>query len=177
MVSLRPSYAGKVPPNQIPFSTGSMMNLPKPHDQHPQALPAARPPQQVPAQVPVPPTHPVPPPGGSAGKGTTSLVLAIIAPVTLVLTAPLAMTAALLTYPDEGPSERFWVAPLVLWSIPMLLGLLSVTLAVAAIRASPGVPDWSGSRTSAVAALWVTGILFTIGLILTLRSQGLLPFV
>ena len=59
----------------------------------------------------------------------------------------------------------------------MLLGLLSVTLAVAAIRGSPDAPDGSASRTSAVAALWTTGILFTIGLILTLRSQGLLPFV
>jgi hypothetical protein len=87
------------------------------------------------------------------------------------------MTAALLTYPDEGPSERFWVAPLVLWSLPMLLGLLSVTLAVAAIRGSPDALGGSGSRTSAVAALWITGILFSIGLILTLRSLGFLPFV
>jgi hypothetical protein len=104
-------------------------------------------------------------------------VLAIIAPLSIVVTAPLAAWAALLTYPDEGPSQRFWVAPLVLWSLPMLFGLLSVTLAIAAIRGSPGFEDGSGSRTSAVSALWISGVIFTIGLILTLRALGFLPFV
>lgn len=102
---------------------------------------------------------------GSAGEGTTSLVLAIIAPFGAVMTAYPAILATLLTYPDEGPSDRPWIAPLVFWSLPLLFGLLSVTLALAALR---GAPAGSTSRKSAVASLWINGGVFAIGLALTM---------
>lgn len=119
-----------------------------------------------------PQPHPPPAPSapdnrrhGSAGEGTTSLVFAIIAPFGVVMTAYPATLATLLTYPDEGPSDRPWIAPLVLWSLPLLFGFLSVTLALAALR---GAPAGSASRKSAVGSLWINGGVFAVGLALTM---------
>ena len=68
------------------------------------------------------------------GKAIASLVLAILAPLGLVITHPLAAFTLLLTFPYNGPSKLPWVAPLVLWSLPMILGSISTGLAIAVIR-------------------------------------------
>ncbi|MGO4189718.1 hypothetical protein [Pseudarthrobacter sp. TAF60_1] len=107
-----------------------------------------------------------PPPPGSSGKAVASLVLAIFSPLTLVITAPFARFAMLLTFPYDGPSRYPWAAPLALWSLPLIFGLISIALALAALRKSE---RRSETRGLAVASLWICGVIFVIGLILTLR--------
>jgi hypothetical protein len=99
-----------------------------------------------------------------ADASTLSLVLAVIAPFGLAVTASPAVLATLLTYPDEGPSAQPWIAPLVFWSVPLLVGLVSVTVALIAIR---GAKAGSSSRASAAASLWINGSVFAVGLYLT----------
>lgn len=56
---------------------------------------------------------------------------------------------------------------MVLWSLPMLFGLLAVSLGVAAVRGSaPGSNSW----TAAVASLWLSGLQVAAALVLTLRN-------
>jgi len=90
-----------------------------------------------------------------ADESTLSLVLAVIAAFDLVVTASPAVLATLLTYPDEGPSAQPWIAPLVLWSVPLLVGLVSVTVVLIAFR---GAKAGSSSRASAAASLWSTAL-------------------
>lgn len=101
------------------------------------------------------------------GEGTASLAFSLIAPASMYLTAPLSLLAALFTRPDEGPGERDWVAPLVLWSYPVLFGLLAVTLGIVALRVF--VPRSNGWRTGA-AALWISGAEVVVGLVLVIRD-------
>ena len=117
------------------------------------------------APQPYDPAPPYEPEDWRAAVSTMSLVLAVVAPFGLVATVYPAMLAALLTYPDEGPSDRPWIAALVLWSLPLLAGLPSVVLALVSLK---GAAARSPSRASAVAALWINGVLFAVGLTLTM---------
>jgi hypothetical protein len=107
------------------------------------------------------------PPPGLAARAVASLVLAIVAPFSLALCAPFASFAMLLTFPYEGPSA----APLVFWSMPFIFGLISTALALTALRKWGTSFERSGL---AVAALWISGVIFVIGLIFTLRFMYLM---
>ena len=134
------------------------MSVPKPHNPHSPPLPAQPQPDGPPPAWP--------PPRGSGGEGTTSLICSLIAPASVFLSAPFGVFALLLTRPDNGRGTLNWVAPLVFWSFPLLFGLLSMTLAIAAIR---GSPPRSNSHTCAVAGLWILGAGLVLGTAHTLR--------
>lgn len=139
------------------------MSLPEPH-----ALSAG--------STPPPPGHEPPPAAspsarprrpGSGGAGIASLVLSVAASASMIVTVPLSLMAALFTRPDMGRGQRDWVAPLVLWSLPAVLGLLAVSLGIAAVRrSSSGSNSWS----AAVAGLWISGLHLAAGLTLVLRK-------
>ena len=111
------------------------------------------------------------PPPGLAARAVASLVLAIVAPFSLALSAPFASFAMLLTFPYEGPSAAPWLAPLVFWSMPFIFGSISTALALTALRKWGTSFERSGL---AIAALWISGVIFVIGLIFTLRFMYLM---
>jgi hypothetical protein len=114
-----------------------------------------------------PAPEPAAPKAIGSGEGTASLLFSLIAPASMYyLTAPFSLLAALFTRPDEGPGRLDWVAPLVLWSYPVLFGVLAVTLGVVALRVF--VPRSNGWRAG-VAALWISGVEVAIALVLVLR--------
>ena len=113
-----------------------------------------------------PATPPVPPGGNQTGKAVASLVLAIVAPASLLLTVPFASLAMLLTYPYNGPSQYPWLAPMVFWSLPMIFGVISTVLGAYALRKSGRHSEGSGL---AVASLCISGAVFVVGLVSTLR--------
>lgn len=77
----------------------------------------------------------------------------------------------LLTFPYDGPSKYPWLAPLAFWSLPLLFGLVSVALALAALRKPRRYcPGWG----LALASLSISGIIFVTGLIFTLRFMYLM---
>lgn len=98
---------------------------------------------------------------GNSGKATASLVLACLALASMTVTAPLAIFAMLATYPANGPSAMPWVAPLVFFSLPLLLALPSLSLSIPIVygqsRSSPG-------RTSATVALCIGGLVIALAL-------------
>ncbi|KIS25696.1 hypothetical protein TV39_19545 [Arthrobacter sp. SPG23] len=79
----------------------------------------------------------------------------------------MSLLAALLTRADTGRGSLDWVAPTVLWSLPVLFGLVSVFLGIGAVR---GAPRGSNSRTAAVSALWISGLLVFVALTLVIRK-------
>jgi hypothetical protein len=109
---------------------------------------------------------PAPAGGCHTAKAVAGLVLAIVAPVSLLLTAPFASFAMLLTFPYSGPSQNPWLAPLVFWSLPLIFGITSTSLGGYALRKSGLRAPGSGL---ALAALGVNGVIFIVGLIMTLR--------
>ena len=142
------------------------MSLPQPHLSPVGSQPDQPPPAQSPAGRPPPPQ---PRRRSGDGAGVTSLVFSLIAPASMIVTAPISLIAALFTRPDEGPGSLTWVAPMVLWSLPMLFGLLAVSLGVSAVRGSaPGSNSW----TTAVASLWLSGLQVAAALALVLRNGG-----
>ena len=110
-----------------------------------------------------PPVHggPGQPPGMPGHKATNSLVLAILAPVSMLLTGPFAGLAMLLTYSDNGYSRTPWVAPFVLFSLPLLFAFLGLRLALPALKQ---LPRGSGSRSAAAVALCICGVVFALAL-------------
>lgn len=123
-------------------------------------------PPQEPRPAPLesaPPAGTSPPPDktGASSKATNSLVLAILAPVSMFLTGPASMFAMLLTYPSQGPSPRPWVAPLVLFSLPLLFASLGLRQALPALKQ---LPRGSGSWSAAAAALCISGLVFVLAL-------------
>jgi hypothetical protein len=118
-----------------------------------------------PSYAPVP--EPAAPKAHGGGEGTASLAFSLMALASMYLTAPLSLVTALFTRPDEGPGRLDWVAPLVLWSFPVLFGLLAVTLGIVAlcvfVRRSNG---WRAG----VAALWISAAEAAIGLVLVIRD-------
>lgn len=115
-----------------------------------------------------PPAQPVPaaPKASASGKGTASLVFSLLAPASLYLTGPLSLLAALFTRPSQGPGRMDWVAPLVLWSYPVLFSLLAVILGVVALRVC--VPRSTG-WTLAVVALGISAAEVVVGVVVVLR--------
>ncbi len=107
----------------------------------------------------------------SRHQAVASLVLAIVAPVSLLFTAPFANYALLLTFPYDGPSKYPWAAPLALWSLPLIFGSVSVSLALFAIRRSGRGSEGYGL---VMASLWISGVIFVIGLIFTLRFVSMM---
>ena len=97
----------------------------------------------------------------SVRRATASLVLAILALASMVITAPLAMFAMLATYPSNGPSEMPWVTPLVFFSLPLLFAIPSLVLAIHVINRPP---ESSPDRPSAAAALCIAGLVIALAL-------------
>lgn len=91
--------------------------------------------------------------------------------MSLLITAPLARFALLLTFPYDGPSRYPWAAPLAFWGAPLVFGLISIALAGAALRNSD---RRSEGRGLAVASLWISGVVLVIGLFFTLRFMYLM---
>ncbi|MGN7149499.1 hypothetical protein ACTHQ6_10955 [Arthrobacter sp. SAFR-179] len=106
---------------------------------------------------------------GPGNKGTNSLVLAILAPASMILTAPASMFAMLMTYSDDGSSSRQWVTPLVLFSLPLLFASLSLRQAIPALKLSP---RRSGNWTAAAVALCICGLVFALALGPALDNVG-----
>lgn len=99
-----------------------------------------------------------------SGKAVASLILTLLAPLSLFVTRFFAAFALLLTFPYNGPSKLPWVAPLVLWSLPLVLGAISTGLAISVVRS----PHQQGfAKGMATASLCVSGAVFAIGLILS----------
>ncbi|UUL77050.1 hypothetical protein NG819_05370 [Pseudarthrobacter sp. Fe7] len=101
------------------------------------------------------------PAGAPSHKATNSLVLAILAPVSLFLTGPFAGLAMLLTYSDNGHSRTPWAAPFVLFSLPLIFASLSLRLALPALKQ---LPRGSGSRAAAAVALCICGVIVALAL-------------
>jgi hypothetical protein len=101
------------------------------------------------------------PAGRSARMATVSLVLAVLALASMVITAPLAVFAMLATYPSNGPSEMPWVTPMVFFSLPLLFALPALFLAVAVINRSS---QSSPGRPTAAVALCVAGLVIALAL-------------
>jgi hypothetical protein len=87
--------------------------------------------------------------------------MAVLAILSMIITAPLAMFAMLGTYPSDGPSPMPWVTPLVFFSLPLLFALPSLVLAISVIKNSP---DTSPARSSAAFALCLSGLVFALAL-------------
>lgn len=85
----------------------------------------------------------------------------------MFISIPMSLFAALFTRADTGRGSMDWVAPAVLWSLPVLIGLISVSLGIRAVRASP---RGSNSWTAAVSALWISGLLVFVGTVLVIRG-------
>ncbi|WP_411374568.1 hypothetical protein ACLH0K_16235 [Arthrobacter sp. MPF02] len=111
-------------------------------------------------------TLPEPPGNGHTAAAIASLVLAIAAPASLIITAPFASFAMLLTFPYDGPSRNPWLAPLAFWSLPMVFGTISAVLGIYSLRKTKRSGE---SRGLSLASLCITGVLFVPGLIFTLR--------
>jgi hypothetical protein len=98
---------------------------------------------------------------GTERKATHSVTMAVLAILSMIITAPLAMFAMLGTYPSDGPSPMPWVTPLVFFSLPLLFALPSLVLAISVIKNSP---DTSPARSSAAFALCLSGLVFALAL-------------
>lgn len=116
-----------------------------------------------------PPGNGLPGNEGPGNKGTNSLVLAILAPASMILTAPASMFAMLMTYSDDGSSPRRWVTPLVLFSLPLLFASLALRQAIPALKLSP---RRSGNWTAAAVALCICGLVFALALGPALDNVG-----
>ncbi|MEW1920082.1 hypothetical protein [Pseudarthrobacter oxydans] len=106
------------------------------------------------------------PPPGIARSATSSLMLAVIAPASIYLTFPVALIA-LMGAADSGRHTLFsWLAPLIFWSLPLPLGVLSISLALSTIRRFG--PESENGRL-AVKSLWISGVVSIVGFFVTLR--------
>lgn len=94
-------------------------------------------------------------------KATNSLVLAILAPASMLLTGPLAGLAMLMTYSDSGYSPTPWVTPVVMFSLPLLFASIGLRPALQALKQ---LPRGSGSRSAAAVALCICGLVFALAL-------------
>ena len=109
-------------------------------------------------------------PGVPRHKGADSLVLAILAPASMILTAPASMFAMLMTYSDNGHSDSPWVTPMVMFSLPLLFASLALRLAIPTLKWSP---RGSGDRSAAAVALCISGLVFALALGPALDNLGL----
>lgn len=79
------------------------------------------------------------------------------------------MFAMLMTYSDNGHSDRPWVAPFVMFSLPVLFASLALRLAIPALKQSP---QGSGDRSAAAVALCLGGLVFALALGPALDNLG-----
>ena len=98
---------------------------------------------------------------GAESKATNSLVLAILAPASMILTGPASAFAMLMTYSDSGSSSRPWVTPMVLFSLPLLFASLGLRQALPALKQ---LPRGSGSWSAAAVALCICGLVYVLAL-------------
>lgn len=163
METTPPPESRPAPPQTISKSASPAGTSPPPvlqgHPGHPPGVPGNN-----------PPGNNVPGNEGPGNKGTNSLVLAILAPASMILTAPASMFAMLMTYSDDGSSSRRWVTPLVLFSLPVLFASLALRLALPALK---GSPRKSGNWTAAAVALCICGLVFALALGPALDNLGL----
>jgi hypothetical protein len=88
----------------------------------------------------------------------------------MLLTGPLAAFAMLATYSSVGSSERPWVTPLVLFSLPVVFAGWALALAFPLMgRLPPSAPG----RRSAAAALCIAGLVAAIALGPALDTAGI----
>jgi hypothetical protein len=114
-----------------------------------------------------PAPEPAAPKAIGSGEGTASLAFSLIAPASMYLTGPLSLLAALFTRPSQGPGRLDWFAPLVLWSYPVLFGLLAVALGLVSLRVfARGSNGWK----SGVTALCICAAEAAVGLVLVIRD-------
>ena len=93
-------------------------------------------------------------------------MLAVIAPASIYLTFPVALVG-LMGAADEGEHTLFsWLAPLIFWSLPVPLGVISISLALSTIRRFG--PESENGRI-AVKSLWISSIVGIVGFLATLR--------
>ncbi len=110
---------------------------------------------------------PAAPKAHGSGEGTASLAFSLIAPASIFLTGPLSHLAALFSSPSDGAGRLDSFAPWVLWSCPVMFGLLAVTLGFVSLRVF--VRRSNGWRAG-VAALWISAAEVAVGLLLVLRN-------
>jgi hypothetical protein len=93
-------------------------------------------------------------------------MLAVIAPASIYFTFPVALVG-LMGAADEGEHTLFsWLAPLIFWSLPVPLGVISISLALSTIRRFG--PESENGRI-AVKSLWISSIVCIVGFLATLR--------
>jgi hypothetical protein len=112
---------------------------------------------------------PLPDAGPSARvtrAATSSLMLAVIAPASIYFTFPFTLIA-LIGAADSGEHNLFSrLAPLIFWSLPVPIGVISICLALSTLRRF--VPESESGRL-AVKSLWISSVAFIIGFFVTLR--------
>jgi hypothetical protein len=120
----------------------------------------------VPPAASSPPPQAPSPQTGITRAATSSLMLAVIAPASIYLTFPVALIG-LMGAADRGKHTLLsWLAPLVFWSLPVLIGIISISLALSTIR-KLGCECESGRL--AVKSLWISSVVVIIGFFVTLR--------
>jgi hypothetical protein len=72
---------------------------------------------------------PVPSTTGVDRGAIGSLLLAFLAPISIGITGPIGMFTMLLTAGPSGHTALTWLAPVIFWSLPLLVGISSVSLA------------------------------------------------
>ncbi|VXC26607.1 conserved membrane hypothetical protein [Arthrobacter sp. 9AX] len=108
---------------------------------------------------------PAPSPGTDSGA-VGSLILAFLAPISIGITGPIGMFTMLMTAGPTAHTPLTWLAPVFFWSLPLLAGISSVSLARSSLRKCR---RGSGSWVVAVISLSFMGIFFLAGLIATLQ--------
>lgn len=95
-----------------------------------------------------------------------SLILAFLSPLSIYISGFMGMVGMLLTAGASAHGPLTWLAPVFAWSLPLLLGVRSVSLARSCLRRSS---RWSGSWIVATTSLTFMGIFLLVGLIATLH--------
>ncbi|UVJ39125.1 hypothetical protein [Arthrobacter sp. CJ23] len=119
-------------------------------------------PQQL-SYAPAPPASPK-----GLGPGIASAVLAILVPMTLAVTFPIGLFAALFTRGDYGSGGTLrWVMPAVMWGVPGLLALIAVITGITAVSLSK---RWDAARVLGSIGLSLTALCVAGVLLLAHRS-------
>ena len=114
------------------------------------------------------------PPVNITRSATSSLMLAVIAPASVYLTFPVALVPLIGAADAGGHTLLSWLAPLIFWSLPMLIGAISVSLAISTVRK---LGRGSARGRVAVRSLRISGVVFISGVVVTLRfKQGMQYF-
>ncbi|MFF1251917.1 hypothetical protein ACFVYC_05410 [Pseudarthrobacter sp. NPDC058329] len=115
---------------------------------------------------PDPPLQPSGPSTGTDRGAVGSLILAFLAPISIGVTGPIGIFTMLMTAGPSAHTPLTWLAPVFFWSLPLLVGISSVSLARSSLRTCR---RGSGAWVVAVISLSFMGIFFLLGLIVTLQ--------